>query len=105
MKHYRIYSPFRFTVFLVAIIILTVCIIGSFFGYFDATSMDDRTYQEYKVRSGDTLWKIAKEYGSEKTDCRQTIYEICQLNDITAETLYAGSRILIPTENKQNAEE
>jgi hypothetical protein len=99
MKRHRIRSPFRFTVFLATIILLSVFFIGSFFGYFDAASMDDTKYIDYKVKPGDTLWDIAKQYGSQKTDCRQTIYEICSINDITAGTMYAGITILIPVEN------
>lgn len=96
MKKHRIRSPFRFIAFMAAVIVAAVCITGSFFGYFDASSMDEITYQEYKVQVGDTLWQIAREIGSENTDVRQTIYEICKTNNISAETLFAGSILLIP---------
>jgi LysM repeat protein len=84
-----------------AVIVAAVCIVGSFFGYFDASSMDEITYQEYEVQAGDTLWQIARETGSANTDVRQTIYEICQVNDISAETLFAGSVIQIPLKSGQ----
>ncbi len=100
MKRYRIHSPFRFTVFASIVILATIFCIGSIFGLFDAASMDEVRYATYTVRNGDTLWAIAKEYGSPDVDCRQTIYEICKANQITAETLYAGITILIPQQNE-----
>ncbi|MFA7196293.1 MAG: LysM peptidoglycan-binding domain-containing protein [Anaerovoracaceae bacterium] len=96
MKKYRIRSSFRFTVSMAFLIVSFIWITGSFYGYFDATSIEKMEFREYKVQTGDTLWDIAKEYGSEKTDCRQTIYEISKINQVTPETLYAGSTILIP---------
>jgi len=77
--------------------VISIFTVGSFFGFFDAASLQDRASIEYLVKSGDTLWDIAGIFGNEITDIRQTVYEICKLNDITPETLTAGTTIRIPT--------
>lgn len=97
MKRYHITSKIRFTAFLTILILLSVIVTGSFFGFFDAASMDHKNYVTIKVQSGDTLWDLANQHGPADADCRQVIYEICILNDISAETLQAGQTILIPT--------
>lgn len=97
MKRYRIVSKFRFTAFLTAAILLTVIVTGSFFGFFDAASMDEQNLVKVQVQFGDTLWALAKEYGPSDVDCRQVVYEICTLNNISANTLQAGQNIYIPT--------
>ncbi|NCB41715.1 MAG: LysM peptidoglycan-binding domain-containing protein [Clostridia bacterium] len=96
MKRYRIKSKLKFTAFLTLVIIFSVFITGAFFGFFDASSMDERTYKLITIQSGDTLWDLAKEFGPDDTDCRQVIYEICKLNNLTPETLWPGQEILIP---------
>jgi len=96
MKRYRINSKFRFTTFLTILILLSVLATGSFFGFFDASSMDNNTNKSINVESGDTLWELAKDYGPTDKDCRQIVYEICKFNNITAATLIEGSIILIP---------
>ena len=96
MRRYRVKSKIRFTVFLTILIVFSIFITGSFFGFFDASSMDESTYELVKVQRGDTLWDLAKQYGPKDEDCRQVIYQICKLNDLTPETLWPGLEILIP---------
>ena len=96
MQRYRVKSKIRFTTFLTILIVFSIFITGSFFGFFDASSMDERTYALVKVQNGDTLWDLAKQYGPQDEDCRQVIYQICKLNDLTPETLWPGQEILIP---------
>ena len=97
MKRYHITSKFRFITFLTILILFSAIVIGSFFGFFDASSMGGKYYTTVKVQFGDTLWDLANEHGPADADCRQVIYEICMLNDISADTLQAGQKILIPT--------
>ena len=96
MRKYRVKSKLRFTFFLTILIVFSIFTIGSFFGFFDASSLDEQSYIVVKVQHGDTLWDLAKQYGPQNEDCRQVIYEICKLNDLTPETLWVGQEILIP---------
>ncbi len=96
MRRYRIKSKIRFTFFLTTLIVFSIFLIGSFFGFFDASSMDERTYAIVTVQHGDTLWDLAKQYGPKDEDCRQIVYRICKLNDLTPETLWVGEEIIIP---------
>ena len=52
----------------------------------------------YSVQSGDTLWALAQEYGPADMDVRTVVYQICQLNGISAKDLQPGQYITIPTE-------
>jgi len=96
MKKYRIANKFRFTTFVTLVILACVIITGSAMGCFTASSKDAIKYTTIQVQAGDTLWNLAREYGSTKKDVREVIYEICKLNDVTAETLQAGQYITIP---------
>ena len=48
------------------------------------------------VHSGDTLWSIAKEYGDENTDVRETIDDIKRINHMKNSTVIVGQAIKIP---------
>lgn len=96
MKRYRIVNARRFTSFLTVMLLLIIFIAGTALGMFDASSKDKITYTTVQVQAGDTLWQLAKTYGPEKQDIRMTVYQICQLNNVSAETLMAGQYITIP---------
>ena len=96
MKKYRIANRRRFISFMTVVILACVIVTGSAMGVFNAHSKDVTTYTTVQVQSGDTLWNLAREYGNAGKDVRQTIYEICKLNDVSAETLQAGQYITIP---------
>ena len=49
---------------------------------------------EWRVRSGDTLWHIAAQNRG-RTDIRRYIYEIQKLNDLGS-TIYPGQTLLLP---------
>jgi len=51
---------------------------------------------DYRVKSGDTLWEIAAEYGPDGVDRRRIVASIEKINDVSAETLQAGQVIEIP---------
>jgi uncharacterized protein (DUF1684 family) len=55
-------------------------------------------YIEVEVHAGDTLWRIASKYKDEDQDIRSFIYDICKLNNVSADNLQAGDMILIPTQ-------
>lgn len=98
MKKYRIVNRTRFTAFAVLVIIVCAFAVSSLMGINNASGASTQEYVQIKVTSGDTLWNLAKEYGPKNTDTRMVVYEICQLNNITASELMAGQFITIPTE-------
>lgn len=96
MKRYRIVNRKRFTTFITLVILACVMITGSAMGFFNASSKDVTTYTTIKVEAGDTLWALAREYGNQHKDVREVIYDICKLNNVSADTLQAGQYITIP---------
>lgn len=61
-----------------------------------ANSLSVPQYTEVKVSAGDTLWSISEEYMPQNSDIRESVYQLCRLNDISADELYAGMTILVP---------
>ena len=95
-KKHRIRSKFRFTIFLAVAILVVISLTGTIFGANDAESLTKPVYSEIIVQSGDTLWNLAQEFGPDHKDLREVIFEICKLNDISADGIYPGQAILIP---------
>lgn len=95
-KKYRIKSKFRFTLFITFVLVLSIFTISTVIGLNTADSLTKNLFTEIQVQHGDTLWKLAKEFGPENKDLREVIYDICMINDITADSIYPGQRILIP---------
>jgi ABC-type dipeptide/oligopeptide/nickel transport system permease component len=59
-------------------------------------------YIEITVKKGDTLWSIAKKYGSQKQDIRKTIYYIKKTNDFKSSYIYIGQTLKIPVNKMYN---
>ena len=95
-KRYYIKSKFRFTIFLVMILLTSIFTFSAFLGLNNVQSMTKPIYTEIQIESGDTLWALAKEFGPKNTDPRKVVYEICMLNSITADGIYPGQVITIP---------
>ena len=95
-KRYRVVSKFRFTVFMAILILIAVTAFGTIFGFNTASSSSRDLYNQVQIESGDTLWDIAAQYGPDDADIRNTVYEICALNDISADQLQPGQKIIIP---------
>lgn len=95
-KKYKIKSKFRFTLFLTIAMVMLISLTGTVIGANHAESLTKPVYSEIIVQSGDTLWNLAKEFGPDDQDVRQVVYEICKLNDISADSIYPGQTILIP---------
>ncbi len=95
-KRYRISNKFRFIVFLVVMIILITNIANFALGLNTAASLTKVQYMDVQISSGDTLWSIAETYMPDTMDTRQAVYQLCKLNNISANELYAGMTIQIP---------
>ena len=98
MKKYRVSNPKRFVSFLTVMLLVISFSAGSLLGIFDASSKDTLSFTTVQVQPGDTLWNLARTYGSKNADVRETIYRICKINDVSAETLQIGQYISIPNE-------
>ncbi len=95
-KHYRIVSTPRFITFLVICALIIIYATAMISGASNAQSLTEQTYTTVTVGEGDTLWEIAREYGTPETDVRDTVNTICKVNSITASDLKPGDIILVP---------
>lgn len=95
-KRYRIKSPVRFITSLVIMMGLIIGVGSAVLGLSDSVALTKtETVTEY-VDAGETLWSIAKDYKSDKTDTREAVYKICKANDIKADDLQSGMTLVIP---------
>ena len=95
-KRYRITSKFRFTMFLVVMILCLMTAIGTLLGFNTVNSASMNQYNQVQVEAGDTLWNIACEYAPDDMDVRKVVYDICDINEIQADQLEAGQKIIVP---------
>lgn len=100
-KKYIIVSPVRFAVFLtmcaVILIFITSTLVAFSFTSDRAVSIPETdSYIKVSVSAGDTIWDIAREYTDNKTDVRKTVYDICEINNISPEKIRPGDIIYVP---------
>lgn len=95
-KKYRITSKFRFTLFMTVSIFCAVTVLGTLFGFNIVNSSSRDLYNQVQIQDGDTLWEIASEYAPDHSDVRKVVREICDLNEISADQLESGQRIIVP---------
>jgi len=58
--------------------------------------LSEPEYNYVNVVYGDTLWEIAREYGPQNADTRETVYKICELNEVSADSLIPSQRLIVP---------
>ncbi|MGN0719768.1 MAG: LysM peptidoglycan-binding domain-containing protein [Anaerovoracaceae bacterium] len=97
-KRYRVVNKFRFTFFVVLMILAITTFANFALGLNSADSLTRLTYMDYEITDGDTLWTIAETYMTDASDIREAVYELCQLNEISAGELYVGMTIQIPVQ-------
>ena len=95
-KRYHVANKFRFTLFVVIALLLLTTIANFALGFSTADSLTKVEYMDYQVSYGDTLWSIAETCMADCDDVREAVYELCQINDITASDLQSGMVIQIP---------
>lgn len=83
-----------FTVITVAVITLST--LAVLIAYSDANGETVTSYKEYRVRSGDTLWAIAKVHVGDSGDVREYIYDIMKHNGMKSPDLRPGQVLSIP---------
>ena len=96
MRKMRIASKFRFTIFAVIVLLTVFTVFSTLAGFNTANSLSMDQYRCVEVESGDTLWSIAAEYAPDNKDVRQIVYDICETNDIQANDIASGQKILVP---------
>ncbi|MCQ2566515.1 MAG: LysM peptidoglycan-binding domain-containing protein [Clostridia bacterium] len=96
-KKYRIKAPVRFTAIVTTLVLICVFAVSALTGYSDVSAAQEPEYINVRVQAGDTLWNLAKTYGPDDQDVRQTVRDICSLNNISAADLQAGQYITIQT--------
>ena len=97
-KRYRVVNKFRFTFFVVLMILAITTFANFALGLNSADSLTRLTYMDQEITDGDTLWTIAETYMTDASDIREAVYELCQLNEISAGELYVGMTIQIPVQ-------
>lgn len=102
MRHYRITSKFRFTIFVLVMMMAVLTLFGATTvkrgTAGDAVRTETRTYRTVTVCSRDTLWDIAGKYCPEDQDVRKFICEIREVNDLETSDIAVGEKLLIPVE-------
>ncbi len=93
---YRIKSKFRFCLSLTILLIILISVTGTAIGENQAVSLTKPIYNEITIVNGDTLWDLAKAYGPDDQDVRKVVHVICEINDISADKIQSGQKILIP---------
>ena len=95
---FRIVNRFRFITFVVIVILAISLLFAGIFNTATALDYKEEKYIEITICEGDTLWNLAKKYGSKEKDVREVIYDICKLNSIEGANIYSGQVIRIPEE-------
>lgn len=89
-KRYILKNKTRFYIFVtvLAISILTVFSFTKAYGY------KERELEIIIIKSGDTLWDIAKKY-NKKGDIREYIYDLKIINNLNDSSIMAGSELKV----------
>ena len=96
-KKYRIKSKVRFTLFLTIAMLFVFTLVGTISGLNNSESLTKDSYTEIRVQTGDTLWDLAEKFGPDNKDIREVVYQICEVNDISADSIFPGQTLLIPS--------
>ena len=94
-KRLVIKSKVRFCTFICILTLLSTCLFGIVAA--NAGNVSNDELKTIHVQAGDTLWDIAEEHVPTGMDIREYIYDICKINEISADQLYTGMAVVLPT--------
>jgi len=98
IKRLRIVNKFRFTTFLLFVCLVITAFLNILLKTDAAySSYVERTYTEFKVMSGDTLWEIARNNNPHGQDVRKVVHEIMEINNMQSADIRPGYIIKIPS--------
>lgn len=97
----KIVNKTRFITFLVISITIILVLISALFKIGKAYSVTYTQYINIEVRTGDTLWDIARKNNSRKEDIRKLVYKIMKLNDLDTAKIKPGDIIKVPIYSKE----
>ena len=96
-KKYRIINRKKFLRFILLVLISVLLIILFFQKRNNVySSIYEEKYIEVKIKKGDTLWDIARDFMPEGYDIRKMVYEIRRLNNMNNANIYPEDCIKIP---------
>ena len=93
---YRVTHKSRFIIFTGVFLLLVMSAFSTITGAINASGSSANVYETVTVQPGDTLWSIAERHMDDSKDIRKFIYEIKKLNNVSADTLTAGQKLMIP---------
>ena len=99
MRKNHIVSKTRFAAFILIIVLLITAGAVSLVRPSVVSGTSEPGFRHVTVQYGDTIWGLAEEYCPATIDIRQAVYDICSINDVSADTLKAGQEIMIPLYN------
>lgn len=101
-KSYHVTNPFRFFIF---VFIIVFGIIMASMAIFDSSSSkvsaSNTSYKVVRITDGDNLWSIIKTYNGSNVNLRESISEVCKINNIKAGDIKPGDMIKIPIYNEE----
>ncbi|MEA1974409.1 MAG: LysM peptidoglycan-binding domain-containing protein [Bacillota bacterium] len=95
---YRIINKTRFIISIILLTIVFILLFSLLTNTYKSFAMNEVEYIEVKIKSGDTIWNIAKEYRQENQDIRELVYIIIKVNNIKNSIIYEGQKIKIPSQ-------
>ncbi|WZL71416.1 LysM peptidoglycan-binding domain-containing protein [Clostridiaceae bacterium 35-E11] len=94
----RIVNKFKFICSLVFILLVLLVVINITFKISIAEGTEELKYVEMHIKTGDTIWGIAKKFTPQDKDIRKTIHEISSVNKLCSFEIYPGQIIKIPVQ-------
>ncbi len=95
-KRIRIVSKTRFVVFMIIVILALGLLLGSILKLDKAYSTTYDKWKQITVKTGDTLWGIAKANNPKNEDTRKVVYDIMKYNNMKKANIIAGQTLRIP---------
>jgi hypothetical protein len=99
--NWHVKSAFRLSLFITLSLIILISLLSAFLMKGKAAEVPDH-YLLWEVKSGDTLWSIAKKSLPKGRDIRDYIYEIKEVNQLQTANIIVGRQLQIPIYQANN---